>query len=374
MTVDTENAPDFLPNIVTKIGGEQPSFAGSEDLVKYVLVQLDVPRQFHEAFQGEMRKLTELMYDYKRWELVFAAYPITGEVSRFVHIWKIPSEATILEVMRQGALAVTVPPLPQNPGKTTPERLAKYNTEYNFRSTYQSVQSMVVRTNHILLTSLSYDPENIGFQTQTILVDANENLFLIYHRDLHDTKHRLKKLTHELETIRLKDEIKRYDGINVPAASADEARFTSIHRLLTRGITDATLERAKSKDRDLLFNLAGLRPKTIFEDLTKITVLPQAAKGEEASPVPKGLTFPKGVKALLLAMPDGNVYQADLKALQDLAKPIPPSKYKPTKALIDILVERQVPLASIPNDRHEVVGDGCACYVINLSSFGPPEK
>ena len=81
-----------------------------------------------------------------------------------------------------------------------------------------------------------------------------------------------------------------------------------------------------------------------------------------ASPDPKDLKFPSGVKHLLLAMPDGNVYEGDEADFRSLAKPIPPSKLSKTKLMVKLFVDGQIPLASIPNERYEIVGDGCACY------------
>ena len=190
----------LLPDNVIGSSSGTPSSPGSADLIKYVLVQLDVARENHEAFQRRMRKLTELMYQYKKWELMFAAYPITGKVSTFVHIWKIPDESTIIEVMREGALKPTLLP----PGAAPKQVLI----DYDFRSTYQAVQDLVIETSHTLLTSLSYDPENIGNQTQTVLIDANEQPYLIYHRALRRRAKGLKEvITKLLDETRIQDDV-----------------------------------------------------------------------------------------------------------------------------------------------------------------------
>lgn len=348
-----------LPDNVFGNGETLPTSAGPSDLVKYVLVTLEVSREDHETFQEKMLELTERMYEYKRWELVFAAYPITGEVNRFVHIWKIPDESTIIEIMRQGALRPTLPDR---------ERISRRAlVEYDFRSTYEQVQNLVSNTAHTLLTSLSYDPENIGHQTQTVLIDVNEQPYLIYHRDLRVRGTGLTKLNGELDKVRMRDDLRRH-GEEIAAAEPD-AYIEAIQQLLNRGVTDATLH--KDRARDLLFNLAGLRPKTIFEDLKAVTEIDDRAEHAAlAAPPPSDrLAFPTGVQHLLLAMPDGNVYQADEAQVRAIAKGVPASKLQRTRELVKMFVDCRIPLASIPNQRNEVVGDGCACYVINLSSF-----
>lgn len=353
----------LLPRNVVHSDDLLPEFAGSSFLIKYVLVQLDVPRKYHEEFQARMQPLIELMYQYKKWELVFAAYPITGEVSQFVHIWKIPDESTLVEVMRQGALEPKLPP----PNSVAATKLI----DYNFRLAYQQVQDLVTKTKHTLLTSLSYDPENIGHQTQTILIDSDGRPYLIYHQELSRGQHKLTKLTKQLEEIRVRNDVrKRTTNINPKAdpATSGEERIIAIQQLLNRGITDATLRHESAAD--LLFNLAGLRPTTIFEDLAQITpVKPKRQANRQAPPAASGLNFPRDVGTVLLAMPDGNVYEGNEEAFRSVAKPIPPSKLLRTQQLVKLFVDGEIPLASIPNERYEIVGDGCACYVINLSSF-----
>ena len=34
-----------------------------------------------------------------------------------------------------------------------------------------------------------------------------------------------------------------------------------------------------------------------------------------------------------------------------------------------LIIEDETPLAAIPEERDNIIGDGCACYVINLKSF-----
>ena len=322
-----------------------PPFPGPAGLVKYVVVELDVARENHVPFQANMLALTDLMFSFKKWELVFAAYPITGVVNRFLHIWKIPSEDTIIEIMRAGALAVS-----------DKERTkAKQTVEEQFRSVYHTVQGMITRTNHTLMTSLSYDPENVGYQTQTILIDANRKPYLIYHSDLRSADARAHRIT------RLAD---------APAAHAQQdkqhAALPLIRDLLNRGITDARIKVDGAEA--LLFNLAGLRPKTIFEDLSTLETL-NSEGTLAATGSPKEVMLPGDVKRLLLAMPDGEVFELGQKQVQGIARQIPSLKAKRVAELVKRFTDGKIPLASLPNDRQEIIGDGCACYVINLNSF-----
>ncbi len=317
-----------------------PTFAGPDGLVKYVVVHLDVARENHEKFQGAMIQLTDRMYSFKKWELVFAAYPITGVVNRFLHIWKIPSEDTVIQIMREGALAPDTTRLALDPDDLADQ----------FRIAYQVVQDMIIRTEHTLMTSLSYDPENVGYQTQTILIDAAEKAYIIDHGALRGQTNvkRIKRLADPSVARGKKVDLNKED-----------TRLNDIKNLLNRGITDATID-----GKELLFNLAGLRPKTIFENLESIA---EAGKPAVGAAAPTKAKLPAYVSQLLLAMPDGNVFEVDGKALEDIARPLDMSER--IKNLVGIFIRDRIPMASLPNDRQEIVGDGCACYVINLASF-----
>src|SRR5687768_9766402 len=153
------------PETVERLRDEfiKPLPEAPAELIKYVMVELDVRREFHVLFQQQMQSLVEIMFDLKKWELVYAAYPITGPLNRFVHIWQIPDESSIVEVMREGALGN---------GNVVSTAHDELTLQEEFRVCYQRVQGMIASTKHTLMTSLPYDPAHVGFQSQTILVDV----------------------------------------------------------------------------------------------------------------------------------------------------------------------------------------------------------
>jgi hypothetical protein len=369
---DGNTAPDAKIAALTALA-QPPVPSSSEELVKYLVVELDVPRENHVRFQDEMKNLVEVMFDYKRWELVFATYPIIGKVNRFIHIWKIPDESTVVEVMRAGALGT--PHQAVDPGDAP-------NLEEQFRRCYQLVQSMIVDTRHTLVTSLPYDPNHVGYQSQTILIDAEGEPFVIDHDQLRTAL----DISSELEEVRQgKDKLRvraggrttapkslaelarqEREGKPKPAKAPDNRslKLAKIQEHLNRGSAVARLKVGKS--HALLFNLAGLKPRSVFQ---RLDTAEQLAK--EPSFVPKGgnqsLDLP--VSEILIATPWGSVYELDRAALGKLTKPVKDENKAAVGAALKPIIEDDTPLAAIPEERDQLIGDGCACFVINLKSF-----
>lgn len=343
----------------------------SQELIKYVLVELDVLRENHQEFRKQMHTLTEIMFDYKGWELVYAAYPITGVLNRFIHIWKIPDESDILEVMREGALNDN----PTKPGTFEDLELL----EDQFRWCYQRVQGMIERTTHTVMTSLPYDPEHVGYQSQTILVDADEEKFVIDHRDLR-AEFSDRDISDELEELRQarKRSFSRGGraGVHAKRASSERKHQTvteqTLPRLqehLNRGTIVAEIDMGQNKGKALLFNLAGLKPRSVFQQI-------DSAADDAPSPETKLNSRANGatdlpVQALLIAAPWGAVYELGSGDLQNrrVVKPIAAAHKDKVDAALAPLLEAKAPIAAIPEERDQTIGDGCACYIINLSSF-----
>jgi hypothetical protein len=357
----------------------------SEELVKYVLVELDVPRENHQKFQAQMPDLVELMFDHVRWELVFASYPITGRVNRFVHIWRIPDESTLVAVMRDGALDLSQA---QQPDPNSLEGV--------FRLCYMSVQELIERTTHVLMTSLPYDPTHVGFQSQTILIDAEGEAFMIDHAALRSAAESgsvggLCDVAEELELVRRAEftRVSRSDK-RLPKDAAAVRRVQSLREREEKSLKDGkpVSDRVESLKRvqqhlnrgsavarvtfegtqALLFNLAGLKPKSVFQavELDKPAGTPKlgAVKSVEENGV-----VDTAVDRLLIAMPWGGVYDVKSEALQQLARPIPADRKPATDEALAPILADFTPMAAIPSERDGVIGDGCACHVINLSSF-----
>lgn len=337
----------------------QPLPAAPAELIKYVLVELDVRREFHIRFQEQMQSLVEIMFDLKKWELVFAAYPITGELNRFVHIWQIPDESSIVEVMREGALGSSVSTAHDQP-----------TLQEEFRACYQRVQGMIASTRHTLMTSLPYDPAHVGFQSQTILVDVDGELFLIDHAKLKTLPHL--DISTELEVVRKEQpRLRSTNRLGRKPATPGELKnkerleeYKAIQSHLNRGSSVATV--TLGGKNSLLFNLAALKAKSVYQSVQPSEVDAKAAETLHVEEGPQGnrLDAPGG---LLIAAPWGAVYTLNEQALRQVAVGI--VKGGKTKAAVQPLIDSNVPLAAIPEERDQVIGDGCACYVINLHSF-----
>ncbi|HTQ06181.1 MAG TPA: hypothetical protein VMI54_20105 [Polyangiaceae bacterium] len=357
--------------------GQAPLSDDTSDLVKYVLVELDVPTKHHAEFQEKMRQLVEVMFDFKRWELVFASYPLTGTVNRFVHIWRIPDESTILQVMRKGAVRLT------QAVKRNPTTLSE-----EFQVCYEAVQSLINETKHTLMTSLEYDPASVGYQTQTILIDAEGDLSIINHKKLrgelppapqsssawrspdtvgidHDIAEQLELLRlHRFSPVRSIDDVqgKSLPHAKSPANRLDRKGLTEIQKHLNRGAVTAQVGRGTNQT--LLFNLAALKARSVFQELSA----PTPASAEVTGKTVK-VALPPNVDQLMIATPWGSVYALDGDALNQIAESIPTKRHDGTERIVKPIIDDRLPIASIQAERNEIVGDGCDCYVINLQSF-----
>jgi hypothetical protein len=345
--------------------------ATHEELVKYVFVELDVPRKSHELFQQRMPDLVELMFDHVRWELIFASYPLTGLVNRFIHIWRIPGAATLPDGMREGAVKLDAALVPK--AGTLDEA---------FRTCYLKVQDLVARTSHTLMTSLPYDPTNVGFQSQTILIDAEGEAFIIDHKRLRDDAAQeehpgLTDISRELGEIRRHHFTRLDRGLEkrpkrasthaelVPSDHEAKKPLKEVQMHLNRG---SAVARVKFGDEQaLLFNLAGLKSKSVFQSVPPQK--PEKAPALGALPLSGDGKVETPVKRLLIAMPWGGVYDLDARALERLAQPIPDDKQAATKRALSPIRAGFAPIAAIPAERDDIIGDDCACFVINLMSF-----
>jgi len=356
-----------------------PAGKPNDELVKYVFVELDVAREDHQAFQQRMPNLVELMFDHKRWDLVFASYPITGPVNRFVHIWKIPDESTLVEVMRDGAVD-----LKQS------ERPPAGSLDAEFRECYLDVQKLIRHTEHRLLTALPYDPTHVGFQSQTVLIDTEGEAFLIDHARLRAEAERensgIEDIAEELEDVRRAkftrrsrvnkempkdpDAEKRVAALQKkPGGQTRVASLVEVQMHLNRGSVAANLK--FMAERALLFNLASLKAKSVYQAIGK-RVDPKKAPKLAAAKTKRNGNGNGRVdvsERLLLAMPWGGIYDVKKTALRSLVGAVPRKFVRSTKKALKPLQDAGTPVAAIPEERDDVIGDGCACYVINLKSF-----
>jgi hypothetical protein len=126
---------------------------------------------------------------------------------------------------------------------------------------------------------------------------------------------------------------------------------------------------ARLPDRTLLFNLAGIKPRSVFQE-DPDPQQEQARQDERDAGIGDGsVELPEGIGQLLITTPWGAVYQVTADDLNSVVSPIPMDQRKPTARVLAPLIQGRVPMANIPEERDDVIGDGCMCYVINLSSF-----
>jgi len=163
----------------------------------YLEAEFNVSRANHIEFKNKMKEILPVILDEYGWELIYAAYPVIGNINRFIHIWRIPNETSVLTIMRDGA----------EPEKNEPEKsIANAGKEairmYLFKVLYRELQGLISDTTHTLTTSLPHDPTYFGHQSQTLLVDVTGEAFLIDHEHMRATLGDPKDLADELRKER----------------------------------------------------------------------------------------------------------------------------------------------------------------------------
>jgi hypothetical protein len=335
----------------------------------YLQAEFNVARANHTAFVKKMQEILPVIFTEYGWELIYGAYPIVGEVNRFIHIWRIPNEESVLRVMRDGAVTMGEPSEnpPDNAG-------AEERRLFVFKTLYGQLQELITDTKHTLTTSLPHDPTYFGEQAQTLLIDCKGHTFLIDHDRLRDKAGGKTKRINQLRSApswsKWKNPVIRsadlkHHGRN--AANAD----TVLQTFLNQGALVATLTEGgdatkHGPNRHLLFNLAGIKPRSVFQE----TPAPPRSDSEPAVAIENAkVAFPKGVTNLLISTPWGVVYNLDRNDVEELVSGIPESRVTDTARVLAPLIGAKVPLANIPQERDALIGDGCMCFVINLSSF-----
>ncbi len=289
-------------------------------LVKYVLVELHVENENLRELATRMPEVVSLIVKLFGWELVYAAYPISGQINRLVHIWKIGNESSVLNLMIQGSMDFAEHPENELIG--------------HFNRAYQAIQHLIGKTKHRFMTSMPYDPAFVGEQTQTVIVDGAEQKTIFSHR-----------------TLRAREELVVKDGTRLSK---------ELDTFLSRGVTSGWV------DDSPFFNLAALKPISIFQERKE---LPSTDAVDVRIPHhPKG-RLPSAGPAIVVAMPWGRAYRLDTTALRKVARPIPQEAASATDEILRPLIEGRVPLANIPTPRDLPIGQGCLCFVINLNSF-----
>lgn len=372
----------------------------SDSVVYFLQVDFKVPRERHRAYVFLMKRFQSIVYDLYEWELVHASYPLSGEINQFCHVWRIPRLRDLLRMMKHGAFDEKADPTHFD--KEVDAARRRY-----FRGVYWELQSVIVETTHHLTTALPADPFHAGYQSQTILIDRKGDRYLFTHQDMRE-KWQDADISEELEKYRFanpkfraeedKPKAPKYSKNNKKAESerayfelecriheletetrgalkkegatrgaCKEAQLEKIRDLLNNGATSARVEsHLHSGQSTLLVNLAALKARSVLQEPY---VPPQ---GVDEIPV---LDVSGGSQqtALLIATPWGSVYDVTGDELAALGRHIPSKKgdavLERTHKRLDRFKEFDVPLGSVLEPRDDQVGDGCACYVINLQAF-----
>jgi hypothetical protein len=332
---------------------------------------------------------------------VHASYPVTGEINQFRHVWRIPRLRDILRIMKHGAFDEKADPTHVDRGVDAARR--RY-----FRAVYWELQGVITETTHQITTALPADPFHAGYQSQTILIDRKGDSYLFTHQDMRDKwqhadigedleRHRFarprfraeqdepkppmyskntKKAESEQEYYELEcriNELEKDTRKNVgPRKSGSGVRpgeqLEKIQGLLNDGaISGRVGSHRHSGQNTLLINLAALKARSVLQE----PYVPP--KGVDEIPV---LDVPGAPEtALLIATPWGSVYDVTGEDLRQLGRYIPKSKdnsvLERTHERLKRFSDFGVPLGSVLEPRDDQVGDGCACYVINLEALPP---
>jgi hypothetical protein len=398
--------------------------SGTDPQIYYLHVRLGVPRQNHRPFVALMDRLLSVIHDLYGWELVHASYPITGEVNQFVHVWKIPDPDDVLHMMRHGAFNPRAAKTPARASQNPDSPEYKY-----FRAIYWELQGLITETTHLLTTALPADPNYEGYQTHTLLIarpqgdpkrqGSTPEWYLLDHEEMKakwqnvDVRecvdavqfwNRRERLAGEPlpnEPAAITGEFPNHAEINAdeqfrqlmgrlkqreeeatkggnPATAGktfgafkhEEVKWAAIEKirdLLNFGVTHASVENPLGDSMATLVNLSALKPRSVQQE----GYMPPDEIRKE---VTTESLAKSGVREnLIIVAPWGSIYCVTESELEKTAKQIDfTSLDKPRDATNDRIrtfVNAQIPLGTILEPRDGQIGDGCACYVINLSAI-----
>lgn len=377
--------------------------------IYYLHAEFTVHRKNHRSFELLITRLMSVVHELFGWELVQASYPISGEVNRFTHIWRISTPDSILDVMRHGAFDFF--------GSASAAHERGKPLQNYFKRIYREIQKVVEDTTHQLTTSLPHDPNSAGYQSQTLLVDVDGDIFIMDHEKMREAwqskdisrellaarqlrnyllwgPHQLEAQAHSQAGGEVKppsyldrpddEEEKAFDALvkkleriqaDLPgdlealrnkAPHRPSRDVVTIQNLLNEGVTHARVQRRG--ETALLVNLAALKARPVLQQSFDITKHVRDDKDKKQV----GVALGEGngafdAKRLLIATPWGSVYDVDAGDINACAVQI--NDDDATSLRVAPIVEHQATLASVLEAPDDVIGDGCVCYVINLSSF-----
>jgi hypothetical protein len=291
--------------------------------VKYMLVELVVNDEHHVQFAEQMPGIIGHITARYGWEFVYGAYPLSGRMNKFVHIWRIKSEADVVKLMVDGAIAFT------RPGDA--------EEDIEFAQAYRNVQDLISSTRHVFMSALPHDPTQIGEQSDIIVVDENGDLALIVESRLEDP------------------------ALDIPELHPEQE--PALDDYLRKGVSCGLPNDPDTNSKSFFYNLAALKPLSVFQTLN---LTREGGATVVIPPAPGPLA---GAGSVVLAARNGKVYELDAVNMAKVAEPIPAENAGATAAILESLIEGRVPLATIPTPHIVAIGEGCLCFVINLQTF-----
>ncbi len=388
--------------------------------IYYLQAEFLVRRENQRAFQLLMTRLMSVIYELFGWELVQASYPITGGVNRFTHIWRITNPDSILHVMRHGAFDFFGS---GDASKSQAEPRHDEPLRNYFKRIYREIQKVVEDTTHQLTTSLPHDPNSAGHQSQTLLIDVDGDIFIIEHEKMREAWHAKDINTDLMAARQLRNyllwgpaqleakaqaatqcqQCQQSGPVQEPRSYLDrpseeeEAAYqqlvtklnaiqaqlpgdlkklrsesptpqqdiATIQNLLNEGVTHAHVER--EGEAALLINLSALKARPVLQQSFDITKHVEKTHGTVNVAFGQGNGAFDAFQRLLIATPWGSVYDVKAGDIEGLAQRVDDGGA--TRKRVAPIVKYGATLASVLEAPDDVIGDGCVCYVINLSSF-----
>ena len=282
--------------------------------VVYLKVSIKLRRGTLAAFQNYVNSHMYAFYNRMNWILVNATYNITGNLDGVEHIWRIPPGEDVVSISRAWELSTN-------------------NVEF------QVYNELVESTTQELTSGMEYDPLVFGYQHYTIVLDTVRAGWILNNDELAPYLVQIK----------------------------DQQNAEMLLSLLDEGATAASVSQSESEfNRNLLFNLAEMQPKTTFQWPNGNVV----ADSEQSDNYDKAPKFPEGVGSIYIVGPLGHTYEFTAKQLREAGEPMSPADVEKDRR-ISRLLENDVPVASIP-EKQPFCAPGLlcwTCYVINLNTF-----
>ncbi len=196
--------------------------------ITFLQVSLKIKPGKMKEFENKMSAYMKVFYQKSGWELVNAAYHITGNIDRFEHIWRLPAGDNA-------------------------DSVKKMMVAGNDDESYLDIQDCIESTTQELTAAVAYDPSMFGYQRETVVLDCNRAGWVVNNEMLRNN--------------------------SKPITDA------TIQTLAAEGALTAKL----SGNRELLFNLAQIASKSCFQWPSSLGDQARAKKTPPPPQFPSGI-------------------------------------------------------------------------------------